>query len=391
MSFETTLALDWAYDRSLPGRITTPALVYDLGKLAALANVARSVRESSSAKVLYAVKACSFEDVLQALSPSLDGFAVSSLFEARLVSELHPKSSVHLTTPGLRDDEVDTLAKLCSFVTFNSETQLYRHGPRLHANASIGLRVNTQISNVQDSRYDPARGDSKLGVPLNLVPEIVLSAPVVNGLHFHTNADSEDLTELEANVEALARAMEGIGRVDWVNFGGGYLFENICDFDPLLRAVKIAKQNLADEVFVEPGASLVRMAGHLIASVVDIFERNGTRIAILDASVNHLPEVLEFGYQPPIENSTADGAHQYLLGGGSCLAGDLFGRYCFDAPLTIGAPIIFGEAGAYAQAKSHRFNGINLPSVWVTTPDGHSIKRQTPSYENYRQHWMASV
>ena len=42
-------------------------------------------------------------------------------------------------------------------VTFNSETQLLRFGPRVHKHASIGLRVNTGVSNVEDSRYDPAR------------------------------------------------------------------------------------------------------------------------------------------------------------------------------------------------------------------------------------------
>lgn len=374
------------------GTVATPALVYDLGRVGTLADVARRVREQCGARVLYAVKACAFSDVLQVLSPSLDGFAVSSLFEARLVRDLYPNSFIHLTTPGLRDDEVDELAKICNFVTFNSETQLRRYGPIVRHYASVGLRVNTQISHVRDQKYDPARYGSKLGVPLQLLPEILASAPVeVTGLHFHTNADSEDLRELEVNVEALVEVGVGTRRFDWVNFGGGYLFGDITEFEPLERAVALAKRDLASAVFVEPGAGLVRSAGHLVASVIDMFERYGTEVAILDTSVNHLPEVLEFGYQPEVEDSTVHGAYEYLLAGGSCLAGDVFGKYRFDYPLTTGRTVTFTEAGAYAQAKSHRFNGINLPSVWVISPSGSLEERQTHDYEIYFRHWVPNA
>jgi len=368
-------------------RSATPALVYDYGRLCTLAGVARQVRECTGARVLYALKACAFHDALQALAPSLDGFAASSLFEARLARDLFPDSPIHLTTPGLRDDEVDELAEICSAVAFNSASQLQRWGARVHRYASVGIRVNTLVSNIRDKRYDPARPDSKLGIPLATLREVLASAPIpVHGLHFHTNADSEDLRELEANVEALADAARGVGRFKWVNFGGGYLFGNVSTLEPLERCVHLAKRVLADEVFVEPGAGLVRDAGLLVASVVDVFGRDGTQVAILDTSVNHLPEVLEFGYQPEVEGSSPKGSYEYLLAGGSCLAGDVFGRYRFDTPLAVGSAVVFKEAGAYAQAKSHRFNGINLPSVWLTTPDG-LLERQSLDYESYLQHW----
>ena len=361
-------------------------------RLATLAGVARRIRDQSGARVLYAVKACAFLDVLQILAPSLDGFAVSSLFEARMIHDLFPTSLVHLTTPGLRDNEIDELAELCDYVVFNSETQLYQFGPRIHRYASVGLRVNTQISNVKDARYDPARRYSQLGVPLGLAPEVIASSPIaVSGLHFHTNADSEDLTELEANVGVLAGSMKNVERIDWVNFGGGYLFEEVPTFEPLLRSVAIVHREMANDVYVEPGAGLVRPAGYLVASVIDVFDRHGTQIAILDTSVNHLPEVLEFGYQPDVEGSTIDGRYQYLLAGSTCLAGDAFGKYRFDTPLSIGTTVTFIEAGAYSQAKSHRFNGINLPSVWITSPDGHVTERQSLDYTSFLQHWTPNA
>ena len=389
---EGTVVHTYSPPYSYSGRVTTPALVYDQSRLRTLAAMVRRIREQSRARVLYAIKACAFLDVLQMLAPSVDGFAVSSLFEARMVHDMYPHCPAHLTTPGLRDHEIDELADLCGFVVFNSETQLCQYGPRVHPYASVGLRVNTQISHVQDARYDPARRRSQLGIPLGSLRDILASSPVaICGLHFHTNADSEDLTELEANVVALAESVRGINRLDWVNFGGGYLFDEVPALDPLERCVDMAKRDIAHEVYVEPGAGLVRPAGYLVASVVDVFDRHGTRVAILDTSVNHLPEVLEFGYQPDVHGSTPDGGYEYLLAGSSCLAGDAFGKYKFDSPLTIGTTVTFTEAGAYAQAKSHRFNGINLPSVWITSGDGTLTERQTLDYKNYLQHWMPNV
>ena len=123
---------------SVRGQVSTPALVYDQSTLIELGNVAGHIREHYGVGVLYAVKACAFYDVLQVLAPSLDGFAVSSLFEARLISELYPGSPIHLTTPGLSENEIEELAEICSYVTFNSETQLNIFGPRVQHEASIG-------------------------------------------------------------------------------------------------------------------------------------------------------------------------------------------------------------------------------------------------------------
>ena len=178
-------------DSVLRGRIATPALVYDQGRLGILADIARRIRELSGARVLYAVKACAFSEVLHTLAPSLEGFAASSLFEARLLRDLYPDSIVHLTTPGLRTHEIKELADRCSFVAFNSETQLYHFGPTVRPYTSVGIRVNTHISNVEDARYNPAQRLSQLGVPLELLPEVLASSPVtVSGLHFHTRTQT---------------------------------------------------------------------------------------------------------------------------------------------------------------------------------------------------------
>ena len=49
---------------------------------------------------------------------------------------------------------------------------------------------------------------------------------------------------------------------------------------------------------IEPGFDISNGAGFLISSVVDIFKRGGKNIAILNTSVNHLPNVFSYQKSP---------------------------------------------------------------------------------------------
>ena len=385
LSAHAIVAQQSVASKLLRGELATPAFVYEEARLRELGSVASSIRRAADAKVLYAVKAAALPDVLETLAPSLDGFSVSSLFEARLVHELHPDSPLHLTTPGLRADEIDELGELCDFVSFNSASQLARYGRRVSERASVGLRVNTRVSRVLDARYDPARPHSKLGVPIERLAAALASSPVpIDGLHIHTNADSEDLTELVENVNSLVDAVGPDRRFAWVNLGGGYLIEAVVSLDPLVEAVTMARERLAASVFLEPGAALVRSAGYLVASVIDLFEADAQTIVVLDTSVNHMPEVLEFDYQPDVVGQADDGRHEYILAGCTCLAGDLFGNYRFAEPLAVGSRVVFPDAGAYSLVKAHRFNGVNLPDVYIATPDGETKLRKRFSFNDFR-------
>ncbi len=370
--------------------IETPALVYDEQRLRTLLDNSLNCREIAGFKLLYAVKASALLDLLLHLAPKIDGFAVSSLFEARLIRNLFPGSKVHLTTPGIRPGEIAELSDLCEFISLNSKSQLERYGIGLSQKTSLGIRVNTRVSSVSDQRYDPCRPMSKLGIPIEDMTKVLESSPAtIEGVHIHTNSDSTNFSELLANVEVLLQAMpEGL-QLKWVNLGGGYLF----DTDPmplLVQAVSLVQQKFGVEVFLEPGAGLVRAGGFLVSTIVDMLEVDGGRIAVLDTTVNHMPEVLEFDYEPNVIGQQEDGPFEYILAGSTCLAGDVFGTYRFAEPLGVGSKVIIEEAGAYTLAKAHRFNGINLPEVGVLGADGQYRVRKTYDYLDFTSHWMTN-
>lgn len=371
--------------------VDTPALVYDQLKLETLLNYALAAREKAAVKILYAVKALAAYDVLKLFEPHLDGFAVSSLFEARLIKDHFPKSSIHFTSPGIRPNEALELSALSDFVSFNSRSQVRRYGSTLGGSSSIGIRVNTGLSYVVDQRYDPCRPSSKLGIPINQVFTVLSSAPCpINGLHIHTNSESTNYSELLSNVLALTEVIPNGHQLKWVNLGGGYLLEGV-PLAPLIQASRILQDRFGVEVFIEPGAGLVQAAGYLVCTVLDVFDVGGTEVAVLDTTVNHMPEVLEFGYQPDVFSHEEEGAFKYVLAGSTCLAGDLFGTYRFGSPLEIGQKLVFEEAGAYTLVKAHRFNGVNLPELGVVNSDGQYRVCKSFSYRDFASYWMSNA
>ena len=119
------------------------------------------------------------------------------------------------------------------------------------------------------------------------------------------------------------------------------------------------------------------------ASVIDIFESDKKQIAMLDTTVNHMPEVYEYQFEPDILNDSRDGEHEYRLTGCTCLAGDIFGDYLFDKPLKIGNPIIFSNMGAYTLVKAQMFNGVNLPALYMISETGKLRLKKRFDYSDF--------
>lgn len=370
----------------------TPAFVYDEAHILRKLGRLGQVRERCGLKLLYSVKALPFAPLLEILAPHLDGFAVSSPFEAHLAAEAAPGSALHLTSPALSAGDMTALERLGVTVGFNSLSQYRRLRPLLPENADCGLRVNPGHSFLDDPRYDPCRAHSKLGVPLAELDEALREDPTlakgVHGLHFHTAFETRHLAPLKITLARLESLLGNrLERLKWLNLGGGYLFDSDAELDELAQIVTNLRRRRPLEVFCEPGKALVGAAGYLVASVVDRFERDGKTVAVLDTSVNHHPAVFEYQMRPPLVNEAAQGACSAILAGGTCLSGDVFGEYRFDRLPEVGERMVFAEAGAYTLPKAHRFNGHNLPDIYSLDAGGNPTLRRRFSYAEYRQQW----
>ena len=374
---------------ALLGVAETPALVFSQAELKATAQRIKSIADESGCSLLYSMKPCSLFWVLRTLAPYVAGFGASSPFEARLARQvLGATGNIHYYAVAVAEGEIDEVAQLADYVSFNSIRQLSRYGDAMSGRASPGLRVNPGISLVDDERYDPCRRHSKLGAPIGDIVRLELDTGEISrgsrGLHFHTNCDSDDFRDLLTTVCSIEACLGGlIDGMDWVNLGGGYLFSETCDPAALSETCAMLRRGRTLDIFIEPGAAFVRDAAFIVSTVLDVFDSDGVEVAILDTTVNHMPEVFEYQYEPEVLEHVPEGAHRYLLAGRSCLSGDMFGDYRFDEPLEPGSRVTFSGMGAYTQAKSHTFNGINLPTVYALDTSGDLSPLSTLSFEHF--------
>jgi carboxynorspermidine decarboxylase len=369
---------------------SSPAFVVDRETLLANLLALEDLKKQSGVRVLYSIKSLPLSRVLQEAQPYVDGFSVSSLFEARLAQEvLRKQGSVHLTTPGIRPDEIEALSAHCTHIGFNSPGQFRRFAPALGGNVSAGLRVNPKLSGLNDARFDPCRPHSKLGAAIEELASLE-SWRGIAGLHLHNSFSATDYTTLTETLQKIERCLgDRLGQLEWINLGGGYLFGGMSDQRPFIDAARRLQSRYGVEVYIEPGKAVVGNTGYLIATVLDVFESDGKCVAVLDTSVNHHPEVFEYQRRPDLAEEVPAGGYPAILAGCTCLAGDLFGEYRFAAPLAIGDRVAFKHVGAYSLIKANRFNGCNLPAICIA--DGgrlECVKRF--SYEDFRSQWWSA-
>jgi carboxynorspermidine decarboxylase len=75
-------------------------------------------------------------------------------------------------------------------------------------------------------------------------------------------------------------------------------------------------------------------------------------------------------YREPAKISPNTGDQEWMICGKSCLAGDIFGEFRFDAPLKAGDRLSFLDAAGYTMVKKNWFNGVKMPSIVICELDG---------------------
>jgi carboxynorspermidine decarboxylase len=372
----------------LPPDIATPAYVLDVASLKRnLATVAR-IRHEAGCKVLLATKAWAMPAAFPLMRDSLDGTTASGEYEARMGHEEFGKE-VHVYAPAYAPGEVERLTRLADHIYFNSPEQIARLGPIARAaGKKIGIRINPGYSNATlgGALYDPCAPCSRFGTPLDQLDQLPWGE--IDILHTHTLCES--LADGSVGlIEHVARELGPcVRRVKAVNFGGGH-FVNKPGYDvgKLIAAIKTFRAEFGVEVILEPGAGIVVDTGWLVATVIGL-HHNVKDIAILDTSAStHMPDVLEVPYTPSIIGAAEPGVHPhgYILGGKTCMTGDVIGEYSFPEPLGIGSRVVFTDMMQYSFVKNTTFNGTPKPDLAILDEDGTYRVVRRFGYEDFRR------
>ena len=268
-------------------RLPTPCFVVDEVAIERNLRILRQVADASGAKVLSALKAFSMWRLAPLVSRYLDGTCASGLHEARLGSEYYG-GEVHVFSAAYSEASLAEILLLADHVVFNSCSQWVRFQPLITAarasrpQLQFGLRINPEHSEGAVPIYDPCAPGSRLGIPLSQLDEAALDG--ISGLHFHTLCE-QDFPPLQRTLDAVEEKFGHLlGRMAWVNFGGGHHISRpgyqVAD---LVARIRDFSAKYKVQVYLEPGEAVAIGSGVLIAQVLDL-TWSGLNQAILDTS-----------------------------------------------------------------------------------------------------------
>ena len=402
--------------------------------------ILREVADQAGCRIILALKGFSCWKAFPYFNKDLDGCCASGLWEGLLAKE-HFGKHIITYSPAYDEDDIDQLLEFTHHLDFNSLSQWFRFREKIFAHPRFisgevvcGLRINPEHSTGQTPIYDPCVAGSRLGVTADHLVGADLTG--ISGLHFHTLCE-QNSPDLESTLQAVDEKFGDLLRskqITYLNMGGGHwITKPFYDRDRLIRLVKQAREAYGVDVWLEPGEAVAIHAGVLRATVMDVFESAGHKLAILDISATaHMPDVIEMPYRPdvylvekseardqkpevlnpavtlegetyhlaqdpqsPISNLSVVASAKsdlpipqslftYRLGGPTCLAGDVIGDYTFHRELRAGDILVFDDMAHYTMVKTTTFNGVKHPSIALLHENGRIETIRTFCYPDFR-------
>ena len=347
----------------------------------------KMLRNEANCKVMLALKGFSCPPVLSLMSEGIDGVSASGLYEA-ILGRCEVGKHVFTYSPAFKNNEIDQVSKNSTAVTFNSEKQYRQYRDIVYSNgASCGIRINPECSTLPETfKANPCKPFSRLGITRSQMPNLDEFGPGrIEGILIHTMCE-QNADALTTNVDYLISNYDQyLKRIQWLNLGGGQLIsKDDYSLEQAITAINKLHSKYDFEVFLEPCEGLLTNSCYFVASVIDIIQNQKT-IAIIDGSaICHVPDVAYVGWKRAIVGASFSHLnYDYIIGGCSCYASDIWGEYSFEEPLSIGDHIVFSDIAAYSIVKGNFFNGLVMPSVVVSSKETGDVVVRSFGYNDF--------
>lgn len=375
--------------------IKTPFYIVYEERLRRNLELIKHVSREADVNIIMAFKANALWKTFPIIKEYVQASTASSLNEMKLSLDFLG-NEVHSYCPVYTEETFPQFLNGSTHITFNSLSQFARFYPQIQEynrlnpskKVSPGLRVNPQCSVIETDLYNPCLPGSRFGVTPDIIGDALPQG--LEGLHFHALCESTSY-DLEKVLQAFEEQYgQYLADIRWLNMGGGHLMTREgYDIEHLISLLKAFHTRYPHiQLIMEPGSAFTWRTGDLITEVMDVVENNGIRTAIIDASFAcHMPDCLEMPYQPAITEAFPNDSEEgipYRLGGNSCLSGDYVGDWHFAEPLKPGMRLTLEDMNHYTTVKTHMFNGISHPSIWLASADGSLSLLREYTYEDYR-------
>tara|TARA_A100001015_G_scaffold320996_1_gene449538 strand:+ start:427 stop:1563 length:1137 start_codon:yes stop_codon:yes gene_type:complete len=367
-------------------KLPTPCYLIDEHLLEDNIKKIKRLKTKTNCKVILALKGFATFNTFYLMKNVIDGITASSIYEMRLGYEEFNRE-IHIHSIAMNQNEFNIYNKVANSISFNSLNQLRLFRSKVkNIKATIGLRINPEVSTVKTKKYDPCGKYSRLGVPISQMNKKTLEQ--IDGIHFHALCEQNTPSLFKCMDKIENKFGSALEKLSWINIGGGHLItdENY-KLDELIHKINEWQKKYKLKIILEPGEAIGRHCGFYISKVLDIIN-NEKNIIICDISATaHMPDVLEYPYRPTIKNSGNPNQYKYnyIIGGNTCLAGDIIGEYSFKKECKINDILIFNDMGHYTIVKTSNFNGVKQPSIGMINKSGKIKLLKFSSYFNFKE------
>ena len=357
-------------------KVPSPCYVIDTNVLEDNLKIFNKLKTDTNVKILLALKAFSLKHLFPIISAALDGVCASGLNEAKLGNKYFG-GLISTYSPAFKASEFVEIMKYSHHITFNSISQINKYKKLcINKKIDIGIRINPLYSEVEVSKYNSSNLSSRLGIHINQLDKLDFND--IKGIHFHSLCE-QNFDALENTWNKIWPYLKNIVKnLKWINLGGGHhITRSDYDLNKLTKFLIDLKTKTNCQIILEPGEAIVFQSGILVGEILDYISGDNNKIpniGITDISpVCHMPDVIEAPYRPLLMNEPIKGK-KVVLGGPSCLAGDIIGEYNFLKNPKIGDKVVFLDQAHYTLVKTNFFNGINHPEVVLWNSNNNDLK-----------------
>ena len=377
----------------------TPTYVYSHADIEAAFLAYQGALQDRAHLICYAVKANSNLAVLNVLARLGSGFDVVSLGELeRVVAAGGDPAKVVFSGVGKTATEMQrglALGIKCFNIESEPELQLLAEVAQdAGCAAPVSIRVNPDVDAGTHPYISTGLRENKFGVNVDMARRLYQQAadrgalePV--GIDCHIGSQIVDIEPFLASLDCMLSLtdeleQEGI-TLHHLDIGGGLGVPYEAQAPSIEKYIEALSDRLGDrnlDLLLEPGRSIVAMAGALITRVEYLKPNDIRQFAIVDAAMNDLLRPSLYGAWQEVQPVRhRDGnAQRWDIVGPVCETGDFLGKeraLC----LSQGDLLAVMGAGAYGFSMASNYNSRPRPAeILVTGNSAHVIgKRETLS------------
>ena len=372
----------------------TPFLMVDLEQVVAAYSSLQCALPDF--RILYAMKANSQPEIIDALARHGSGFEIASATELQTLAERDvPMNEVMFSNPVKAPLDV-RMGYDCGVSCFalDSDSEIVKLALEAPGSA-VYVRLATSGAG---SRFPLSR---RFGVGPDEAVELLKLAQnfglVPYGCTFHVGSQNVDPRSWNKPIEACAYVMREFerrhgSRLQMLNIGGGYPAQYaekpVPTFEEYGSSIAHALKQLPYpvELVTEPGRALVANAGIVASTVIGRRKRASTTWVHLDVGpYNGLMEANSFlgGERNPISwGGGANGGRSEActLTGPTCDDGDILQDDVeLPSDLGLGDRVYIGTAGAYSSSLAVNFTGFAPPPTLIKNQSESAPPRATTS------------